>query len=149
MGGAGRPRVLQRAAGTGRDFKAAEFTQGPSASGALGEGRATTTVIFPYSHLDIAVEGAGEMIGSKPADLSKKAESDPLASLEEELGRTDRMIQMKVAMNYLAQLIDPKYRQAFEQAERSAKTVEEMNRVIELAKKFIAQRTVVDLLGIE
>ncbi|MGQ9582925.1 MAG: hypothetical protein ACUVV6_05350 [Thermoplasmatota archaeon] len=89
------------------------------------------------------------MIGSKPAELSKKAESDPLASLEEELGRTDRMIQMKVAMNYLAQLIDPKYRQAFEQAERSAKTVEEMNRVIELAKKFIAQRTVVDLLGID
>ena len=89
------------------------------------------------------------MIGSKPADVPRKAESDPLASLEEELGRTDRMIQMKVAMNYLAQLIDPKYRQAFEEAERSAKSVEEMTRIIELAKKFIAQRTVVDLLGIE
>ncbi|MEM2869218.1 MAG: hypothetical protein QW379_02190 [Thermoplasmata archaeon] len=89
------------------------------------------------------------MIGSKPPDVPKKSESDPLASLEEELGRTDRMIQMKVAMNYLAQLIDPKYRQAFEEAERSAKTVEDMTRLIELAKKFIAQRTVVDLLGIE
>jgi len=83
-------------------------------------------------------------------DLGKKsAEVDHLAGLEEEITRTDRMIQMKVAMNYLAQLIDPKYRQAFEEAERNAKSIDDMNRIIELAKKFIAQRTVVDLLGIE
>ena len=84
------------------------------------------------------------------SDPSKKgAEIDHLAGLEEEIQRTDRMIQMKVAMNYLAQLIDPKYRQAFEEAERNAKSIDDMNRIIELAKKFIAQRTVVDLLGIE
>ena len=86
----------------------------------------------------------------KQADVARKgADTDQLAGLEEEIQRTDRMIQMKVAMNYLAQLIDPKYRQAFEEAERNAKSIEEMNRIIELAKKFIAQRTVVDLLGIE
>jgi len=90
------------------------------------------------------------MLGSKSTDTTKKSvESDPLAALEEEIGRTDRMIQMKVAMNYLGQLIDPKYRAAFEAAERNAKSVEDMNRIIDLAKKFIAQRTVVDLLGIE
>jgi len=90
------------------------------------------------------------MIGSKTTDVSKKnVEPDPLASLEEEIGRMDRMIQMKVAMNYLGQLIDPKYRAAFEAAEKNAKSVEDMNRLLELAKKFIAQRTVVDLLGIE
>ena len=89
------------------------------------------------------------MLGNKPDVAKKGADVDHLAGLEEEINRTDRMIQMKVAMNYLAQLIDPKYRQAFEEAERNAKSIEEMNRIIDLAKKFIAQRTVVDLLGIE
>lgn len=71
-----------------------------------------------------------------------------LAALEEELGRTDKLIQMRVAFEYLTDLIDPKFREAFLEAERSAKTVEDMNRVLELAKKYIAQKTVMDLLGI-
>lgn len=87
------------------------------------------------------------MIGSTP---SKDAETkkSPLEELENELERNDRMIQMKVAMEYLTELIDPKYRDAFARAERSAKTVEDMNRLIELAKKYIAQKTVIELLGI-
>jgi hypothetical protein len=72
-----------------------------------------------------------------------------LTHLEEEIDRTDRMIQMKVAIEYLSQLIDPKYRPAFEEAEKTAKTVEDMSRLLELAKRYIAQRTVMDLLGIE
>jgi hypothetical protein len=89
------------------------------------------------------------MLGNKPDTAKKVPDVDHLAGLEEEITRTDRMIQMKVAMDYLAQLIDPKYRQAFQEAERSAKTIEEMNRIIDLAKKFIAQRTLVDIMGIE
>jgi len=89
------------------------------------------------------------MLGNKPDTAKKVSDVDHLAGLEEEINRTDRMIQMKVAMDYLAQLIDPKYRQAFVEAERSAKTIDEMNRIIELAKKFIAQRTLVDIMGIE
>jgi len=72
-----------------------------------------------------------------------------LETLEAELDRTDKLIQMKVAFEYLTELIDPQYRQAFLEAERAAGTVEEMNRVLALAKKYIAQRTVIDLLGLE
>ena len=72
-----------------------------------------------------------------------------LETLEAELERTDKLIQMKVAFEYLTELIDPQYREAFLQAERSATTVEDMNRVLGLAKKYIAQRTVIDLLGLE
>jgi hypothetical protein len=59
------------------------------------------------------------------------------------------MIQMKVAIEYLTQLIDPKYRAAFFEAEKNARTVEDMTKLLELAKRYIAQRTVMDLLGIE
>ena len=47
------------------------------------------------------------------------------------------------------QLIDPKYRASFVEAERNARSVEDMTRLLELAKKYIAQRTVIDLLGIQ
>jgi hypothetical protein len=72
-----------------------------------------------------------------------------LAGLEDEVNRTDKMIQMKVAIEYLTQLIDPKYRAAFTEAEKNARSVEEMTKLLELAKKYIAQRTLIDLLGIE
>ncbi len=72
-----------------------------------------------------------------------------LAGLEEEVNRTDKMIQMKVAIEYLTQLIDAKYRTAFMEAEKNARSVEEMTKLLELAKKYIAQRTLIDLLGIE
>jgi hypothetical protein len=72
-----------------------------------------------------------------------------LAGLEEEVNRTDKMIQMKVAIEYLTQLIDTKYRSAFMEAEKNARSVEEMTKLLELAKKYIAQRTLIDLLGIE
>jgi hypothetical protein len=72
-----------------------------------------------------------------------------LANLEDEVGRTDKMIQMKVAIEYLTQLIDPKYRAAFLEAEKNARTVEDMTKILDLAKRYIAQRTVIDLLGIE
>ena len=72
-----------------------------------------------------------------------------LAGLEDEVNRTDKMIQMKVAIEYLTQLIDPKYRSAFMEAEKNARTVEDMTRLLELAKRYIAQRTLIDLLGIE
>jgi len=72
-----------------------------------------------------------------------------LAGLEDEVNRTDKMIQMKVAIEYLTQLIDSKYRAAFMEAEKNARSVEEMTKLLELAKKYIAQRTLIDLLGIE
>ncbi len=71
-----------------------------------------------------------------------------LAVLEEETEKNDRMIQMRVALDYLAELIDPKHKDAFIRAERSARTVEEMNRVLELAKKYVAQKVLIDILDL-
>lgn len=72
-----------------------------------------------------------------------------IAVLEEETEKNDRMIQMRVALDYLAELIDPKHKDAFIRAERSARTVEEMNRVLELAKKYVAQKTLIEILDLK
>lgn len=71
-----------------------------------------------------------------------------LAVLEEETEKNDRMIQMRVALDYLAELIDPKHKDAFIRAERAARTVEEMNRVLELAKKYVAQKVLIEILDL-
>lgn len=77
------------------------------------------------------------------------AATSAVAVLEEETEKNDRMIQMRIALDYLAELIDPKHKDAFVRAERNARTVEEMNRVLELAKKYIAQRVLVDILDLK
>lgn len=71
-----------------------------------------------------------------------------VAVLEEETEKNDRMIQMRIALDYLAELIDPKHKDAFIRAERNARTVEEMNRVLELAKKYIAQKVLIEILDL-
>jgi hypothetical protein len=71
-----------------------------------------------------------------------------IAILEEETEKNDRMIQMRVALDYLAELIDPKHKDAFIRAERAARTVEEMNRVLELAKKYVAQKVLIEILDL-
>ncbi len=77
------------------------------------------------------------------------AATSAVAVLEEETEKNDRMIQMRIALDYLAELIDPRHKDAFVRAERNARTVEEMNRVLELAKKYIAQRVLVDILDLK
>jgi hypothetical protein len=78
----------------------------------------------------------------------RRAATSGLAVLEEETEKNDRMIQMRVALDYLAELIDPKHKDAFIRAERAARTVEEMNRVLELAKKYVAQKVLIDILDL-
>ena len=79
----------------------------------------------------------------------RAAGTSAVAVLEEETEKNDRMIQMRIALDYLAELIDPKHKDAFVRAERNARTVEEMNRVLELAKKYIAQRVLIDILDLK
>jgi len=88
--------------------------------------------------------------------VADKAQSDGredvtsgIAILEEETEKNDRMIQMRVALDYLAELIDPKHKDAFTRAERAARTVEEMNRVLELAKKYVAQQVLIEILDLK
>ena len=71
-----------------------------------------------------------------------------LADIEEEVYRNERMIKLSVALEYMIQLVEPKYKESFIQAEKSARTIEDMNKILELAKKHIGQRTAISMLGI-
>jgi HEPN domain-containing protein len=74
--------------------------------------------------------------------------SEILGEIEEEVYRNERMIKLNVALEYMIQLVDPKYKDAFIRAEKSARTIEDMNKILELAKKHIGQRTAISMLGI-
>ena len=71
-----------------------------------------------------------------------------LADIEEEVYRTERMIKLSVALEYMIQLVEPKFKESFIKAEKSAKTIDDMNKILELAKKHIGQRTAISMLGI-
>ena len=71
-----------------------------------------------------------------------------LADIEEEVYRTERMIKLSVALEYMIQLVQPKYKESFIKAEKNAKTIDDMNKILELAKKHIGQRTAISMLGI-
>ena len=79
---------------------------------------------------------------------ARESATSGVSVLEEETEKNDRMIQMRIALDYLAELIDPRHKDAFIRAERSARTVEEMNRVLELAKKYIAQKVLIEILDL-
>jgi len=74
--------------------------------------------------------------------------SEILADIEEEVYRNERMIKLSVALEYMIQLVEPKFKEAFLKAEKNARTIEELNRILELAKKHIGQRTAISMLGI-
>ena len=74
--------------------------------------------------------------------------SEILADIEEEVYRNERMIKLSVALEYMIQLVEPKFKEAFLKAEKSARTIEELNRILDLARKHIGQRTAISMLGI-
>jgi hypothetical protein len=74
--------------------------------------------------------------------------SEILADIEEEVYRNERMIKLSVALEYMILLVEPKFKEAFLKAEKNARTIEELNRILELAKKHIGQRTAISMLGI-
>jgi hypothetical protein len=56
---------------------------------------------------------------------------------------------MRVALDYLTEFIDPAHREAFIMAERSARTEDEMNRLLVVARRYIAQKTLIEILDID
>ena len=83
------------------------------------------------------------------ADEGKKSDIDNiLAEVEEDVYRNETMIKLSIALEYMIQLVEPKYKEAFIRAERNAKSVEDMNQILELAKKHIGQRASIAILGI-
>ena len=73
---------------------------------------------------------------------------DILSEIEEEVYRNERMIKLSVALDYLIDMVEPKYKDTFLQAEKNARTVEDMNRILALAKKHIGQKTAITMLGL-
>lgn len=72
-----------------------------------------------------------------------------LEALEREIDLKDRLIQMRVALDYLSEFIDPAHRDKFITAERAARTEEEMNRLLVAARRYIAQKTLIEILDID
>jgi hypothetical protein len=61
----------------------------------------------------------------------------------------DRLIQMRVALDYLTEFIDPRHREDFVRAERAARTEEEMERLLRAGRRYIAQKTLIEILDID
>ena len=71
-----------------------------------------------------------------------------LADIEQEVFKNEKMIKLSVALEYMIQLVDPKYRDIFREAELKAKTVDDMTKILDLVKKHIGQKTAINMLGI-
>ncbi len=71
-----------------------------------------------------------------------------LADIEQEVFKNEKMIKLSVALEYMIQLVDPKYREIFREAELKAKTVDDMTKILDLVKKHIGQKTAINMLGI-
>lgn len=71
-----------------------------------------------------------------------------LSDIEQEVFKNEKMIKLSVALEYMIQLVDPKYREIFREAELKAKTVDDMTKILDLVKKHIGQKTAINMLGI-
>jgi hypothetical protein len=81
--------------------------------------------------------------------VSKDEAHRAIEALEREIDLKDRLIQMRIALDYLTEFIDPAHREEFMRAERAARTEEEMNRLLMAARRFIAQKTLIEILDID
>jgi hypothetical protein len=86
--------------------------------------------------------------GMEGTETTEGNVSEILADIEEEVYRNERMIKLSVALEYMIQLVDPKFKEVFQKAEKNARTIEELNNILALAKKHIGQRTAISMLGI-
>jgi len=71
-----------------------------------------------------------------------------LSDVEQEVYKNEKMIKLSVALEYMIQLVEPKYREIFKEAELKAKTVDDMTKILDLVKKNLGQKTAINMLGI-
>jgi len=74
--------------------------------------------------------------------------SERLEQIEAEVNEREKLIKLKTALEYMVQLVDDRYKPTFQQIIDSAKTLEEMKRVMEVVSKQIGQQAAINLLGI-
>lgn len=79
-------------------------------------------------------------------EFSQGEVNDAIKAIEDEIYRYERMIKLEVAIDYMLDLVDPKLRPLFEEAKNNARTIEDMTRLLELAKKIIGQKAAITML---
>lgn len=71
---------------------------------------------------------------------------DILKLIRGDIEKTEKAIKTKVAIEYLAKLMESRYREAFLRAEKAAQTPEDLADLLEAAKTHIGQRAARELL---
>ena len=71
---------------------------------------------------------------------------DVLKAIEDEIYRNERMIKLSIAIDYMIELVDPQLRPLFDEAKKNVKSLEDMNKLLDLAKKIIGQKTAISML---
>jgi len=71
---------------------------------------------------------------------------DVIQMIRDDVEKTETAIKTRVALEYLARLMEPRYRDAFMKAERAARTPEDLVSLLEAAKMHIGQRAARELL---
>jgi hypothetical protein len=94
-------------------------------------------------------ESSPEVVDSTPKQPTQDDARAAIEALEREIDLKDRLIQMRVALDYLTEFIDPKHREGFVKAERAARTEEDMERLLKAARRYIAQKTLIEILDID
>lgn len=71
-----------------------------------------------------------------------------LSDIQQEVNKNEKMMKLSVALDYMIQQVDPKYRETFREAQLKAKTVDDMTQILDLVKNLIGQKTAFNMLGI-
>ena len=81
-------------------------------------------------------------------DAAMEGVDDAMKAIEDEIYRNERMIKLSVAIDYMIDLVDPKLKPLFEDATKNAKTLDDLTRILEMAKKIIGQKAAISMLRI-
>ena len=71
---------------------------------------------------------------------------DIVQMIREDVEKTEKAIKTRVAIEYLADLMEERYRDAFLRAEKAARTPEDLASLLETAKTHIGQQAARELL---
>lgn len=85
-------------------------------------------------------------MGASGAEFGPAGTEDALKAIEDEIYRNERMIKLSVAIDYMIEMVDPKIKPLFEEATKNAKTIDDMTKILELAKRIIGQKAAITML---
>jgi len=89
------------------------------------------------------------MMNEGSGETSKGEVDSILGDMDEEVRLNEKKIKLTVAIDYLMDLVDDDLRPVFEEAVDSAESLDDYNRILELAKRHIGQTIALKMLGLE